>query len=1772
MSLKSRDIILAAAATLLLARVARAQVASVTMDTSPAGQRQAIDGFGTCLYGTEGVQNWWQNLYYGDLQASMLRMDLTPVFNSSYSANAYNSPGYDQPGPHGNYVRTYTNATSYTNLFNGTQAQIAVMGPNIDSNITCFDFTGSGSTPQVAGQAAQAGKAHINSLGDFKLFGSLWSPAPWLKLVDGQTYSGSLSGGTLSNVPFPFIWLGNFAGGVLDTSGTARPEFDDSSLGGTGPTSALTQFARCTAAYLRGFQNTYGVPFYAISIQNELDFDEPYNSCNYPDTAGYVAAIEAVRAELDQYPDLAGIKIMGPEDVLGGDYAMWCYGPTVAKNLQFVQAVGASPVAAGAEAFFCIHDYDVGSVEAGDPTPITHWNWWVDGWTTSLAPGIAANVHGFSYYGKKSWQTEHSGDDRAWLSPSTGFPGNGAWSIALRIEQGLTVGQESAWAYWQMTDGTPVSGATLTDATALQNSPKYIAAKHFFRYIRPNSICVNATVTGSTALSASAFLQITNGTMTVVLINSSNSPVQAVINSPAQPAGIPFWQTFTSSNGSYWQTSTAPIANGSANVSVPGYGVVTLYGVAPSGLSLTWNNPAPITYGTALSSNQLNATANVPGTLVYMPTNGTVLEPGTNALSVIFTPTDTVDYSGATGTVSLVVLPAPPSVSGTMAANPVGYWRLNETNNPSSGTVVAVDAMNSFNGIYGAASADGVPGPRASVGFPGFGNSNTAARFTNGVANSYVTLPPLNLNTNTVTITAWIYPIGTPASACGLVYCRPSGDASGLSFSTGGQLGYTWNQNNADTWTWLSGLVPPLQQWSFVALVISPAKATIYLCNTKGVHSAANAIAHTAEAFNAPTLIGGDSYDGGNGGRTFNGMMDEVAIFNTALMPAQVLNLYSNAAAVVTWTKPGRIIYGTALSTNQLDAIATVPGTFAYTPANGTVLNSGDYTLSVIFTPANTVDYSSITDTVSLVVSAAPLTVMANNQTKTYGQTVIFAGTEFATGGLVNGDTVSSATLTSPGSGATATVAGSPYKIVPSAAQGTGLANYIITYLNGALTVNPAALTITANNQTKTFGQAVTFAGTEFTAGGLVNSDTVSSVTLTSSGAAATATVAGSPYTIVPSGAVGIGLANYVVSLVNGTLTVSQATPTVTWTSPAPIIYGTALSSNELDATVSVPGGLAYTPTNGTVLGTGTNALSVVFTPSDTVDYSSLTDSVSLVVSPALLTVTAASASRPYGQTNPVFTGTIIGVTNGDNITAIYTCSATASSPAGTYPIVPSLVDPSDRQTNYTVSLVNGTLAVSHATPTVAWTNPAPIIYGTALSSNELDATVGVTGSLAYTPTNGAVLDTGTNALFVVFTPSDTADYSSLTDSVSLVVSTAPLTVTSANASRPYGEPNPVFTGTITGVTNGDNITAIYSCSATAGSPAGTYPIVPSLVDPSDRQTNYTVSLVNGTLAVSQATPTVTWTNPAPIIYGTALSSNELDATVSVPGSLAYTPTSGTVLDTGTNALFVVFTPTDTVDYSGLTDSVSLVVSPALLTVTAANASRPYGQTNPVFTGTIIGVTNGDNITAIYTCSATAGSPAGTYPIVPSLVDPNDRQTNYTVSLINGTLTVGQTTPQISLQPTNQSVVPGGSAAFSVGAAGSAPLAYQWQFDGTNLTDATNATLVLNAVAAANAGSYDVVVTNAYGSVSSVTATLSVLGVPVSFVTSSGGIQYSNGQLHLTLSGLTGQGSVLIEASTNLTQWTPIFTNPPGFGTMLFVDPAATNFRYRYYRATIPGW
>ena len=90
----------------------------------------------------------------------------------------------------------------------------------------------------------------------------------------------------------------------------------------------------------------------------------------------------------------------------------------------------------------------------------------------------------------------------------------------------------------------------------------------------------------------------------------------------------------------------------------------------------------------------------------------------------------------------------------------------------------------------------------------------------------------------------------------------------------------------------------------------------------------------------------------------------------------------------------------------------------------------------------------------AVTVDPAPLSITANGETKSYGQTFAFAGTEFTTSTLYNGDTVTSVSFSSAGAAASAVVAGSPYSIIPSAALGSGLGNYTITYNDGGLTVN----------------------------------------------------------------------------------------------------------------------------------------------------------------------------------------------------------------------------------------------------------------------------------------------------------------------------------------------------------------------------------------------------------------------------------------------------------------------------------------------------------------------------------------------------------------------------------------------------------------------------------------------------------------------------------------------------------------------------------------------
>ena len=173
----------------------------------------------------------------------------------------------------------------------------------------------------------------------------------------------------------------------------------------------------------------------------------------------------------------------------------------------------------------------------------------------------------------------------------------------------------------------------------------------------------------------------------------------------------------------------------------------------------------------------------------------------------------------------------------------------------------------------------------------------------------------------------------------------------------------------------------------------------------------------------------------------------------------------------------------------------------------------------------------------------APLTITADDRSKRYGQSLGFRGTEFTARGLVNGDAVTSVDLASRGASRGAQVGEGPFRITASNAEGDGLANYTISYVEGLLRVTPAPLVVTADDQGKRFGQEFVFNGTEFTTRGLVNGDAVTSALLRSDGAPATALPSSQPYAIDISDAQGQGLSfggvlNYDITYVPGELLV----------------------------------------------------------------------------------------------------------------------------------------------------------------------------------------------------------------------------------------------------------------------------------------------------------------------------------------------------------------------------------------------------------------------------------------------------------------------------------------------------------------------------------------------------------------------------------------------------------------------------------------------------------
>jgi len=242
------------------------------------------------------------------------------------------------------------------------------------------------------------------------------------------------------------------------------------------------------------------------------------------------------------------------------------------------------------------------------------------------------------------------------------------------------------------------------------------------------------------------------------------------------------------------------------------------------------------------------------------------------------------------------------------------------------------------------------------------------------------------------------------------------------------------------------------------------------------------------------------------------------------------------------------ITLGASATSGLAVSYQVTSGPASVTGSTLTITGAGSVTVRA--TQAGDTDWLAATPvSVTFTVNKAALSIRANDDSKTYGQTRSYGGgsTAFTSTGLLNGESIGTVTIAASG-GTAATAAVGPYTLTPSAATGGTFSagNYNITYNTGTLTVAAAALTIRANDDTKTYGQTRSYgAGSAaFTPTGLQNGETIGSVTITASGG--TAATGGT-----------FNAGNYTIAYNTGTLTVTQAAASVTPTA-ANTTYGTA--------------------------------------------------------------------------------------------------------------------------------------------------------------------------------------------------------------------------------------------------------------------------------------------------------------------------------------------------------------------------------------------------------------------------------------------------------------------------------------------------------------------------------------------------------------------------------------------------------------------------------------
>jgi gliding motility-associated-like protein len=1381
---------------------------------------------------------------------------------------------------------------------------------------------------------------------------------------------------------------------------------------------------------------------------------------------------------------------------------------------------------------------------------------------------------------------------------------------------------------------TTAAGAAYVVTPSLATGTNgFLASNYNITYVPFNGTVATASLTiTATGPSKTYGTALTAGTSTTNFTAGATPNGETVTGLTLTPnaAGL---SAATAAGGAY--VVTPSLATGTNGFLASNYNItyVPFNGtVATASLTITATGPSK-TYGTALTAGTSTTNFTAGATPNGETVTGLTLTPDAAGLSAttaagaayVVTPslaTGTngflasnynityVPFNGTVATASLTITATGPSKTyGTALTAGTSTTNFTAGATPNGETVTGLTLTPDAAGLSAttAAGAAYVVTPSLATGTNGFLASNyniTYVPFNGTVATASLTITAtgpsktygtaLTAGTSTTNFTAGATPNGETVTGLTL-----TPDAAGLSAATAAGAAYVVTPSLA---TGTNGFLASNYNITYVPFngTVAMASLTITATGPSKTYGTALTAGTSTTNFTAGATPNGETVTGltltpdaaglsattaagagyvvtpslatGTNGFLASNYNITYVPFNGTVAMASLTITASNATKIYGEVNPALgVTYAGFVNGDDNTSLTTQPGVTT-TAVTGSPVGSYPVTASGAASANYTISYTGGT----LTVTQATLTIAANNTTKTYGTANPALSVTYT--GFVNGDDNTS--LTTQPSITTTAVTGSPVGSYPVTASGAASANYTISYTGGTLTVTQAALTIAANNATKTYGTvnpalSVTYAG-------FVNGDDNTSLT-TQPGVTTTA-VTGSPVGSYPITSSGAASANYTISYTAGTLTVTQATLTIAANNTTKV-YGTANPALSVTYTGFVNGddntslttqpGVTTTTVTGSAVGTYPVTASGAASANYTISYTDGT----LTVTQATLTIAANNATKTYGTANPALSVTYAGFVNGDDNTSLttqpgVTTTAVTGSPVGTYPVTAS----GAASANYTISYTDGVLTVTQATLTIA-ANNATKVYGTVNPSLSVTYAGFVNGddntSLTTQPgvTTTAVTGSAVGTYPVTASGAASANYTiSYTDGT-LTVTQATLTIAANNATKTYGTANPALSVAYTGFVNGDDNTSLttqpsVTTTAVTGSPVGSYPVTAS----GAASANYTISYTDGTLTVTQATLTIA-ANNATKTYGTTNPALSVTYTGFVNGddntSLTTQPGVTTTAVTGSavGSYPITASGAASANYTISYTDGTLTVTQATLTIAANNATKTYGTANPALSVTYAGFVNGDDNTSLttqpgVTTTAVTVSAVGTYPVTAS----GAASANYTISYTDGTLTVTQATLTIAA---NNATKTYGTAnpALSVTYAG-----FVNGDDNTSLT--TQPGVTTTAVTGSPVGTYPVTAsgaTSANYSISYTTGTLTVTQAALTIAANNATKTYgtANPALSVTYAGfVNGDDNTSLTTQPGVTT-TAVTGSPVGSYPVTASGAASANYTISYTDGTL---